>query len=52
MARMSKANEFCVEWCFPFQSIHEHGALYVTNELKKIACFASHHPEVQKLATN
>ena len=41
---MSKANEFCVEWCFPLQSAYKHGVLYFTSELKKIACFASHHP--------
>ena len=37
---MLRANEFCVEWCFPVKIVHNHGVPYVTNELKKIACFA------------
>ena len=41
---MLKANEFCVEWCFPFQIVHKHGLLYFTSELKKITCFALRQP--------
>ena len=42
---MSKANEFCVEWCFSFQIVYKHGVLYFTSELKKIVRFAptAHH---------
>ena len=41
---MWKANEFCVEWCFPFQIAYKHGVLYFISELKKIVRFALHHP--------
>ena len=44
MSHMSKAYEFCVEWCFPVQIVRKHGVLWVKSELEIIACIANHHP--------
>ena len=41
---MLGANEFYIERCFTVQIVHKHGVMYVTSELKKMACIATSPP--------